>query len=100
MRRRINKNISIIIILSVMLVLISSVFFIFKHTDHHCEGKNCSVCTELELCQRNIQTLGTAFVTGSFLIAFVIGIIAYIIYALFPVSGNNTLISLKVELLD
>lgn len=100
MKRIINKSISIIISLTVMFVLIGSTVFIVKHTDHHCEGKNCSVCIELANCHNNILQLGSTCSTGCSFTAFVTGYIEYGIYALYSVPDCITLISLKVELLN
>ena len=100
MKRIINKSISIIISLSVIFVLLGSTVFIVRHTNHHCTEKSCTVCAELANCRNNILNLGSAGGIGSYLIVFAIGCIAYIFYALFSVSNNNTLISLKVELLN
>ena len=100
LKRIINKSISIAVSLSVILVLISSTFFIVQHTSHHCADKNCPVCTELANCHSNILNLGSTCATGSYLIAFAAGSIAYIFYTGCPETSNTTLISLKVELLN
>ena len=83
-----------------MLVLISSAFFIAQNIDHQCEGDSCPVCTEIASCHSNIQNFGCTGAESTCSTALVIGFIAYIICAVFSVSNNTTLISLKVELLD
>ena len=83
-----------------MIVLISSTIFIVKHINHHCAEKNCPICIELVNCNSIISHLGNTCAMGLYSMAFVIGFIAYRLLAVFSLSNNNTLISLKVELLN
>ncbi len=100
MKITVKKIISIIVFLSVIIVLISSTIFIVKHINHHCTDKNCPICIELVNSNSIISNLGNTCAIVFCYLAFVIGYIAYRLFAGFSLSNNTTLISLKVELLN
>jgi hypothetical protein len=95
-----NRFIVFLITISIMLMLVISSFMIVKHIRHHCTGKNCPVCSELTQCFNNVRLLGTASDTPVLSIAFVIGFMVTLLFAVSTMSNKTTLISLKVELLN
>ena len=100
MKKVTNRFIVFLITISVMLMLVISSFMIVKHIHHHCTGEACSVCRELIQCFNNVRILGTADNTPVLSIAFVIGFMVTLLFAVITMSNKTTLISLKVELLN
>lgn len=100
MKKYVNKIGVFFVVISMLLMLFVSSFYIIKHIRHHCTGKECNVCKELIQCSDNIRSPGTAGNTFDELTAFVTGFAVVLVFAAETVSNNNTLISLKVELLN
>lgn len=54
-----NKKIAMILAISTISLIILSVCYIVKETNHDCTGEDCPVCVQIEQCLNNFRTLGT-----------------------------------------
>ncbi len=100
MKGYMKRIITLLILILFGFVIIGSSCFIIMKADHDCTGDGCSVCYELTQCHKMINTLGTA-VAGALKLSLLLCIITVscrVIIRSRP--AHNTLISLKVELLD
>ncbi|WP_019680500.1 hypothetical protein [Ruminococcus flavefaciens] len=82
-----------------VLVLFCSSVFIIKHTVHECTGEGCAVCMELSLC----RSIMRSFDGGSchkLAAAAVLLLLMIVIPAVKACFGRQTLVSMKVELLN
>ena len=97
-----NRSRAVIWILLVMLslVIFCSSVFIITHADHDCSGENCSVCTELAECCKNLNTLGAALISGTHLSVMIFALSVKVRAFTKTRSDHTTLISLNVELLN
>ena len=94
-RRRFFKLLSTITILFVVLY---SVFFVAIKTNHECVGEKCQTCYQIELCVKSLKTMPLVIVV-------VAGIaIKYILskdeYPCLYSVESSTLTSLKIKLLS
>ncbi len=99
MKRVTNKIISIIVALTVIIVLLNSALFIIKHINHQCTDYNCPICNELANCKNIILNISSSSAIRSYQIALAIVYITYFVCTVHD-TQNNTLIALKVELLN
>ncbi len=97
MRKRI---LVFLLILAVTCVPLLSLFYIDVHLHHECTGTECQVCAHIETALQNLNNHKNFFIAPFFLLA------AAIVTACLCLSGNiicrseETLITLKVELLN
>ena len=95
-----KKAVSWILSVIFSLVIFCSAAFIIVHSEHHCTGRDCSVCMELAECHKTLHTLGTAF-AGALQLTLILCIVAALCNIIIKThSEHTTLISLKVELLN
>lgn len=94
-----NRIFSIICILVLLICLIFSYEYVVSNAEHDCSGKDCSVCIQLETAVHFISSIKTIPVLSSILIALCVFTQAYAIPGK-SICIKNTLISLKVELLN
>lgn len=83
----------------ILFILLGSNTFIACHMNHVCIGKECPVCEELQMAQNTITNLGAIIVyvaVALFLCAFA-QTFAQVYHT---ILRKNTLVRLKVELLD
>ena len=100
MSKNVKKAVSWILSVIFSLAIFCSATFIIVHSEHHCTGRDCSVCMELAECHKTLHTLGTA-VTGALLPTLMLLIMAVLIRIVIKLyTAHITLISLKVELLN
>lgn len=81
------------------IVILSSLSFIAYESGHDCDGAECSVCEILQQCERLLTGFGAALCTcishPAFILAFAAVLMCGSVFEMI-----NTLISLKVELLN
>lgn len=95
-----KKAVSWILSVIFSLAIFCSATFIIIHSEHHCTGRDCSVCMELAECHKTLHTLGTA-VAGALQLTLILCIVAALCNIIIKThSEHTTLISLKVELLN
>ena len=94
-RRKVYRLLSTI---TMLFVILYSVFFVAIKTSHECIGEECQTCYQIELCVKSLKTmpLVISFVAYS--------VVKYILYkgeypCLYSVEGS-TLTSLKIKLLS
>jgi hypothetical protein len=56
MKKRLTSAFAALIF--VLFIFVSSVYII-KHTDHHCTGEDCPICTELSQLRNTMRSLDT-----------------------------------------
>lgn len=100
MTSRKRHFISALILVVFSFVIFGSACFIIEHADHECSGEDCPYCMELAVCGKILQSLGNAVPAAA---ATIILVTAFFDTqrSIFTYSiDHNTLISLKVELLN
>ena len=95
-----NRVFSWILLIVFAFVIFCSSCFIITHTYHDCTGEDCSICMELAECHKTLNALGTAITGGLHLSVMMFALAVAIKCFTKTRSDNNTLISLKVELLN
>ncbi len=84
--------------LTVLIMLLFSVFFITSEARHNCIGENCPICHEVQTCFQVLNTLGTS---GLSTVVAVLGAAHFFVICVIPVFHripSHTLVSLKVKL--
>lgn len=84
--------------LTVLIMLLFSVFFITSEARHKCIGENCPICHEVQTCFQVLNTLGTG---GFSTVVAVLGTTHFLVICVIPVFHripSHTLVSLKVKL--
>lgn len=81
------------------LVVLGSAIFISVESDHQCVGENCSICEVIHHCENLLKTTGVNVVPVMQHLSFVAVVLLALISGA-EIYSNNTLISLKVELLN
>ncbi len=94
-----QRIISILSALVFGAVILSSLYFISASSEHDCAGDNCHICEMIRQCEKLLDTLGSAEKQSASHTA-ALFLLAVVLLCEAAVYGRNTLISLKVELLD
>lgn len=80
-------------------VLFCSAVFIIDHASHKCQGSGCEICAELAQCSNNLRTY---FIPGYSAVCTAAAV--FTVYTAVSAAKGadtaNTLISMKVELLN
>ena len=85
-------------LLFVLFIFVSSVYII-KHTDHHCTGEDCPICTELTQLRNTIRSLDTG--AHAAVTAETVTVVLLLTAVIIPLSlAWSTPVSLKVRLLN
>lgn len=92
-----RHGLALVIAFSVLLVMLSSMFYIATESGHDCAGENCPICQHIEVCRNTLRQISGAVAAASIsavAICFVLGLISVIEC----VQSHTTLVSLKVKL--
>ena len=93
-RRKIYRLLSTI---TMLFVILYSVFFVAIKTNHECVGEECQTCYQIELCVKSLKTM-------PLVIVIVAGVVKYILckdeYPCLYSVESSTLTSLKIKLLS
>ena len=95
-----KKKLILIVAIISILFFAFSIFFICEKSNHKCSGTDCEICDVLAICKKALKAFGLGVIT-----------IAIIVLSSFPKSLNekikinnaykkDSLISLKIELLN
>lgn len=97
--KKINKIISVTMLILLLLGIFFSYDYIISHKDHDCLGKSCSVCMQIEEAVRFVSTLKYTPILSLAMtvLCIFIGRNASFIKCIIL---KSTLVALKVELLN
>lgn len=95
-----DRFISGLLLMVFSFVIFGSAFFIIEHADHECTGEDCPYCTEIAVCGKILQTMGSAVSAKAAAIILFTAILDTQRPLFAYSTDHNTLISLKVELLN
>ena len=95
-RARIFAAVSAVIFCTVIL---GSLYFVSAAAKHDCSGEDCRVCELIQQCEKLLSTAGSAVKLCAVNFVALVFLTAVLLCGR-AVFGRNTLISLKVELLD
>lgn len=84
---------------ALLFVMFISTAYIIKEADHDCTGENCPICHEIQICQKILNTVGTAIVAATFFVSALV-VLNTLPTIHFCETAAITLISLKVKLSD
>ena len=94
-----NKVATILAVLLIVFFVVS-IFFIAHESDHECIGEDCPICEQIVICEKTIEEFGTGLITIILILATVFGGV----YKLLSLGDNRTknesLVSLKIEMLN
>lgn len=82
-----------------VVALVFSVFFVAAEADHHCSGEHCSVCQQIQICQRLLEQLSTACTPSAGAAAFCFVVLLLLLYAQNIVAASSPVL-LRVKLLN
>ena len=99
MTSRKQRIVSVISALVFGAVILGSLFFIASASAHDCTGEDCHICEMIQQCEKLLDTVGSAVKSCVSHFAVIFAMTAVLLCGR-AVFGRNTLISLKVELLD
>lgn len=98
--KKTKRIIAVVLCVLIVALPVLSQCFIATHRRHACTGKNCGVCCELYVAEQIIETFKTVLLSA---ICFSISLLAVfmpLIYGKQIHRVGDTLITLKVELLN
>ncbi len=95
-----KKKLILIVAIISILFFAFSIFFIGEKSNHECSGIDCEICEEIAICEKGLKEFGLGAIT-----------IAIVVLNSFPKLSNekikvnstykkDSLISLKIELLN
>lgn len=99
MRDRKARVLAVAAALLFAVIILGSLTVIAVGPDHDCDGEECAVCETLQQCERLLTGWGSPLGTCVSHYALMVVFIAFLFCGR-VFSRINTLISLKVELLD
>lgn len=84
---------------SILLVFLSSLFFLVGNVNHDHVCSDCSICYQISLCEELIKTIGSAAVVA------ISAVIFCVFLQVLPISikksqSRRSLVTLKVKLLN
>lgn len=94
-----TRIMAVVVAVLLLLVILLSYGFIIENAHHNCTGEDCPVCMQLERAEQTVS--GLKLISISSFLMVVICVFTQLCAILFEsFCVKNTLISLKVELLD
>lgn len=95
-----NKKVIAILLAAFMLIsILFSYHFIIENAHHDCTGEKCSICLQLEEAAQFISSIKFVSIL-SFTMAVLCIFTKWVAHETKDICVNNTLVSLKVKLLD
>lgn len=96
-----SKRFSILLLCLIVVFLpVLSRLYIANHSEHHCTGKDCSVCMELKLANDSINSLESLTLVSVGTVFMLAGGLIFVLLVYTFSRRVKTLISLKVELMN
>ena len=94
-----KRIVSMLTAMAVCFVMLFSACFIAAEAHHDCAGEGCTVCAQIISCENVLRNV-TAAVSCVFLVLHIFTAAAAEAGAAYTARYNDTLIELKVELLN
>lgn len=94
-----KSMIAIIMCVCLIMVLSLSYLFIVTNEEHHCTGKHCPICEQIQLAEHIIEQIKIAIKTVAVLISAII-FIYYSIKVVYIFDESNTPVKRKVRMND
>ena len=92
-----NRLVALVLSLTVLLVILSSVFFIAIEADHDCIGDDCPICYQIGVCENTLKSIGQAVIVV--VIAAFIGLFSSAMPSFIKkMAFNTSLVTLRVKL--
>lgn len=95
-----NKITAVFISIVLCAAVLGTSLYIAEETDHNCSGNNCSVCTAVKFFETIVRELAAAEGAAAIQTAALFILAVRIIFIIKQLFFRETLISLKVELLN
>ncbi len=96
---KLKKAIAIVLCLAILVLPILAEIYVVENVEHTCVGEECPICMELHMAIQIFNNLALGVVMLC-TIALVIGLFIIVLSKMYQVIVKDTLISLKVELLN
>lgn len=99
MKKQSNKHLSLIVCMTLVFVMLASLFYIAKEANHDCSGEDCPICACIHQAEQTIRNLGTGVIVSVCIGAVIVLLVSMPDkkqFCLCPVS----LVSQKVRLND
>lgn len=93
LKKRFRTTIAFSIAFLILFILIISEGFIITHINHHCTGKECSICAEMHIVESSVQQLSMAFQAAISITVFFIAVTNLF----FKVSMLNLITPIKMK---
>ena len=94
-----KRVLAALLAVAVLFVMLYSALFIAAHVDHDCDGEDCPICYQINICQNTLKNLSFAVSAVALAAAFTYAL-CRIIPSCTEVARTFTLVSLKVKLTD
>lgn len=92
-----NRLVALVLSLTVLFVMLSSVFFIAIEADHDCTGEDCPICYQISVCENTLKSISQAVLVV--VIAAFIGLFSLTMPSFTKkMVFNTSLVTLKVKL--
>lgn len=92
-----NKTKKLVILISIVSIILSFCF-VLKNINHECNHDDCPICEVINIVKKDLK--GFKPILKIVLIEIIINNVLVHIQELFLIRKNNTLIGLKVELIN
>ena len=94
-----KRVLAALLAVAVLFVMLYSALFIAVHADHDCDGEDCPICYQINVCQNTLKNLSFAVSVAVLAAAFTYTLCRSI-SACADVIPSYTLVSLKVKLTE
>lgn len=89
-------------ILAVLLVIFFAFFvlFITHEADHDCTGEDCYICKQITICEKTIEELGAGIIKVIIVSATIFGCVYKLLFGENNKIKSESLVALKIEMLN
>ena len=95
-----RKKVATILAVLLIVFFVFSIFFIAHEADHDCTGENCPICEQIVICEKTLEELGSGIITIIIIIATVFGGVYKLLCFDENRAKKDSLVSLKIEMLN
>lgn len=95
-----RKKVAIVLAFLMIVFFAFSVFFIAHEADHECIGEECPICEQIVICEKTLEELGSGIIAITIIIATVFGGVYKLLCFDENRAKKDSLVSLKIEMLN
>ena len=95
-----RKNLAIVLAIVMIAFFVCSILFIAHESDHDCSGEDCPICEEISVLEKAIEELGTGVIAVTITCAIIFRFVDKLLFKNKNQEKNESLVSLKVEILN